>query len=569
SRLTDFIPFCALSEAKGMGIKMSQKFSRREFMTYMGVGTAAMIGAVSGLDKVAMAAGKTWEPDKAAQGIPSKFKPISRTRQNDVMLPQGFKYDIIATYGDVINSKGEKFGDSVDLTVYFPIDAVEGGNNSEEGLLWVNHEFPMPENYMKMLGMLGIVADKYENSLAAKYPDLLQMQKESVGGSVIRIKKENGTWKMIKDDKYNRRVHGNTKIELTGPASGSTAVKGAKVVYGSLGNCSGGRTLWNTVLSCEENTEYGKSYGWPDFVDEHYGWVVEVDPFNLDAPVRKHTALGRFAHENAAMGLTKDGRVVVYMGDDSRDEFFYKFISEKKFNPNNREANFSILESGTLYAADLYNGKWIALDYNKNEKLRTYKKAGANEPFFKSQADVVTFAREAGRAVGGTPMDRPEDVEIHPHDGTVYLSLTNNSKHGNFHGQILRFIPADEDHASDSFTFEVFAVGGQHNGFSCPDNLHFDSEGNLWVAEDYGDDEKVYEQFGNCAFLMIPTAGKNYGEAFQFLSGPVGSETTGPWFTPDEKTLFLNIQHPESWNPHPTHRFGRASTIAITGFKGV
>jgi secreted PhoX family phosphatase len=123
--------------------------------------------------------------------------------------------------------------------------------------------------------MLGINPASYNKSNLAQYPKLLAMQKEAVGGSVIHVKKEKGEWKLVENDTYNRRVDGTTSIELTGPARGSSAVKGATSVEGSLGNCSGGRTLWNTALSCEENTYYGKDYGWPKFTDEHYGWVME------------------------------------------------------------------------------------------------------------------------------------------------------------------------------------------------------------------------------------------------------------------------------------------------------
>jgi secreted PhoX family phosphatase len=441
---------------------------RRKFLTYMGSGTAALVAASSGIAVLAPKAEAATanhlmdgQPKGKGKKLTAPFKAIDRTWEDDIVLPNGYNYNIIASYGDVINSKGDKFGDAADLTVYFPIDSLKGGNNSEEGLIWANHEFPEPGNYLEILG---INPDTYDQSKLAQYPELLKMQKEAVGGSVIRVKKEKGVWKLVKDDTYNRRVDGTTPIQLTGPAAGTTAVKGAKVVQGSLGNCSGGRTLWNTALSCEENTEYGDDYGWPNFTDEHYGWVVEVDPFNANAPVRKHTALGRFAHENTAMGQTKDGRVVVYMGDDSRGEFFYKFISKKKFNPNNRQANLDILESGTLYVANLEEQTWISLDYKTNEKLQNYQKDG--KKFFTSQADVLTHAREAGRAVGATPLDRPEDVEIHPHDGSVFLALTNNSKHGNFHGQIIRFAPANDDHASDKFTFQVFVAGGRQSGIT-------------------------------------------------------------------------------------------------------
>ncbi|UOR11202.1 PhoX family protein [Halobacillus amylolyticus] len=538
---------------------------RRRFLTYMGSGTAALAVASTGISAAGSKKGHGQGPPHKGHGKPltAPFKSIERTWDNDLVLPKGYHYNIVASYGDVINSKGETFGDSADLTVYFPIDSLEGGNSSEDGVIWVNHEFPEPEHYMNMLG---INPESFDSFNLKNYPKLLNMQKESVGGSVIRVTKEDGQWKLVQDDQYNRRVTAKTPIKLTGPAAGSKAVKGATTVEGTLGNCSGGRTLWNTALSCEENTFYADDYGWPNFTDEHYGWVVEVDPFNPNRPIHKHTALGRFAHENAAMGLTKDGRVVVYMGDDKRDEFFFKFISDKTYNSSSREANFNLLEKGTLYVADLGNQKWIALDYDNNEDLQTYKKYG--ETFFKNQADVLTYARDAARAVGATPLDRPEDVEINPEDGSVFLSLTNNSDHGNFYGQIVRFEPAKEDHGSLEFTFQVFVAGGRESGITCPDNLHFDSKGNLWVVEDFAaTEDNVYSEYKNCGAFMIPTDGKNFGEPFQFASGPVGSEVTGPWLTPDERTLFLDVQHPATWNQHPGYEFGRSCLVTVEGGK--
>lgn len=541
--------------------KLSNELSRRKFLTYMGSSTAALVAASSGLGALtskasAMTADHLMDGQGKGSGKPLTvpFKPVERSWENELVLPNGYNYKIIASYGDEINSKGEIFGDAADLTVYFPIDSLEGGNNSEEGLIWVNHEFPEPQNYMKMLGINESTFDKKNLN---NYPKLLKMEKEAVGGSVIRVRKENGEWKMVKDDTYNRRVDGTTSIELTGPARGSNAINGAKIVEGSLGNCSGGRTFWNTALSCEENTEYGRSYGWPNFTDEHYGWVVEVDPFDATKPVRKHTALGRFAHENTALGLTEEGKVVVYMGDDKRDECFYKFISEKKFNANNRDANMDILEKGTLYVANLGKQQWIALDYATNSALQKE---------FADQAEVLINTRVAARVVGGTLLDRPEDVEIHPHDGTVFLALTNNSNHGNFHGQIVRFVPTNSDHGSDSFRFEVFVAGGKQSGITCPDNLHFDSKGNLWVVEDFGaTEDNVYAAYKNCGVFMIPTDGKNYGIPHQFASGPRGCELTGPWLTPDETTLFLDVQHPDTWNLYPGQSFGRSCLVAVQG----
>src|SRR5690606_11847873 len=144
--------------------------------------------------------------------------------------------------------------------------------------------------------------------------------------------------KMDTNSRDARRVTGLTKgIQLTGPARGSKAVNGATHVQGTWANCSGGMTLWNTVLSCEENFEDTAEKAGLDVT--HYGWVVEVDPFDENFTVRKHTALGRFNHENTAMGIADDGKLVVYMGDDKQDAGVYKFISKGKYEPSRGKAN--------------------------------------------------------------------------------------------------------------------------------------------------------------------------------------------------------------------------------------
>ena len=135
---------------------------------------------------------------------------------------------------------------------------------------------------------------------------------------------------------------------------------GATNVQGTFANCSGGKTLWNTVLSAEEN--YEDTCEAAGLNENHYGWIVEVDPFDPDFKVRKHTALGRFHHENAAMGLANDGRVAVYMGDDVKDACVYKFISKNKYVESHGKANSALLEEGTLYVANMGTGKWVAID---------------------------------------------------------------------------------------------------------------------------------------------------------------------------------------------------------------
>lgn len=309
----------------------------------------------------------------------------------------------------------------------------------------------------------------------------------------------------------------------------------------------------------------------------HYGWVVEVDPFDPKSTPKKHTALGRFSHENTAMVLASTGQLVVYMGDDARDQYVYKYVSKGKYDPKAGKANSRLLEDGTLYVANFGKGTWISLDLATNEALQKAAKDG--KPLFASQADVLINCRDAAKAVGATPMDRPEDLEVHPIDGSVFIALTNNSSHGNFYGQIVRLFEKDTQHAGEEFTFEIFATGGPQSGFSAPDNMAFDSAGNLWVVTDISSSSTntgIYQSFGNNGVFFIPTAGENKGVAVQFASGPVGSEMTGPWFTPDEKTLFLAVQHPgenlKSYDKPTSHwpkggnQVALPSVIAINGF---
>lgn len=346
---------------------------------------------------------------------------------------------------------------------------------------------------------------------------------------------------------------------------------------GTFANCSGGVTLWNTILSCEEN--FDSVVADTKLKDEtHYGWVVEVDPFDPNSIPKKHTALGRFSHENTAMTLAPNGQLVVYMGDDANDQYVYKYVSRGSYSKSTGKANARLLEEGTLYVANFGKGKWIALDYGKNEALQKAVDS-TGKLLFTSQADVLVKCREAAKAVGATAMDRPEDLEVHPIDGSVFISLTNNSKHGNFYGQIVRLFPKDNNHAAEEFTFEIFAAGGPQSGFAAPDNLAFDSAGNLWVVTDISSSSMnsgIYKTFGNNGVFFIPTSGSDKGVAAQFASAPVGAEMTGPWFAPDEKTLFMSVQHPgenlESYEA-PTSHWPKGGTsialpgvVAITGF---
>ncbi|MCM3090581.1 MULTISPECIES: PhoX family protein [unclassified Cytobacillus] len=543
------------------------ELNRRKFLTYVGTGVGALTVASTGLGamvpkaevKGVEAAAHLFGFQKKISGL--NFKPIDPTAKDDLVLPRGYKYDVVAAYGDVINKKGDTFGFNNDFTLYFPID------KDKRGLLWVNHE------YSSDLFVHGArpANGKYT---AAQIQKMLYSQ----GGSIIEVYRDKeGTWKMDTNSKYARRITGLTPFQLTGPARGSKAVGGATNVQGTFANCSGGRTLWGTVLSAEENFEStSKDAG---LNDTHYGWIVEIDPFDPHFKPRKHTALGRFNHENAAVGLTNDNRVVVYMGDDKKDACVYKFISKNKYVKSRGKANADLLEEGTLYVANMGSGEWVPLTIENVQKIAKGKADLLKK--FQTQADVAVHCHEAALLVGGTPTDRPEDVEISPFDKTVFIAHTNNDKHGNFHGHITRFIEDGDDLGALTFDFEIFAAGGKQSGFSAPDNLTFDSFGNLWTVTDMSSSKLntgIYTHFANNGMFVIPTIGKNTGEAFQFASAPAEAELTGPSFTPNETTLFLSVQHPGEETDdlsNPTskwpHRKGdtmpRPGVVAITGFK--
>jgi secreted PhoX family phosphatase len=583
--------------------------SRRRFLTFLGTGSTALAAGSAG---VLTGCARSEEQNSTKQesqsgesvptgGSPSFFKAIEPTDKDDLVLPEGFGYEIVRSAGDQLGG-GLTYGDHNDFVAYFPIDVLEGGDDSEDGILWVNHEYINP--------MFWSGYTDAENA-TKKTKAQIAREKAGVGGAVVRVKKEGDTWAFVEDDEHNRRIDATTPMDVTGPAAGSAEMRmrGKNEVTGTLANCGGGVTPWNTVLTCEENFQdfYGQrtddqgepgqgtddapealeiadTYRWLDDPGsaqpaEHYGWIVEVDPFEPESKPRKHTWLGRIRHENAAINVSDPGKVVVYTGHDEEDRAIYKFVSSGTYDPNDREANLGLLSDGMLYVADFASGRWVALDYENNP---IFKDNG-----YKSQAEVLVRTIDASALVDpetelpiGTPMDRCEDIEVHPETGQVYAALTNNELHGNFYGQIVRLTEKGGDPEATEFTYEVFAAGGPQSGFASPDNLMFDASNNLWVVNDISSDKVnagIYKTFKNNGAFVMPSGiegGVSGTDVFQFASGPVQAELTGPAFTPDGRTLFLAIQHPgeESESPNnPTSTWPggegpKSSLVAITGF---
>jgi secreted PhoX family phosphatase len=364
-----------------------------------------------------------------------------------------------------------------------------------------------------------------------------------------------------------------------------------------INNCAGGITPWGTWLSCEENfngyflgklpddhpercsfERYGigaAAYAWGrfhhrfDLANEpneanRFGWVVEIDPFDPSSTPKKRTALGRFKHEGAAGIVNRDGRYVIYLGDDERFDYVYKFVTAGRVDPQNRAANFGLLDEGTLsvarYDADGY-GTWLELVHGQGPLTE------ANG--FTSQADVLIETRRAADLLGATKMDRPEDIEANHRTDRVYVMLTNNTRPKddqvdaanprakNAFGHIVEMMPVGGDHADPRFTWEILvkcgdpsvtSVGATFSSettrsgwFGMPDNCSVDGQGRLWIATDGNDAKKTGRADGLWA---IETEGRLRGTSKHFFRVPVGAEMCGPFFTPDDETLFLAVQHP-------------------------
>jgi secreted PhoX family phosphatase len=563
------------------------------------------------------------------------FTEVPRSTDDKSHVPPGYTAQVLLRQGDPIRADApeynpatqtgadqeKQFGTDADFISFMPLPL--GSKSSTRGLLGVNHE-----NHRAAICFPGnpkqLSRQQVEVQIAAQ------------GFSITEIAKEGNQWRVVKDSRYNRRISGNAPMRISGPAAGSERMKtsadptGTRS-FGTLNNCAGGTTPWGTMLTAEENIQNyftgdagkgpeaaarkrynisgkGRYADWARYQDRwnldkepnepnRFGWIVEIDPYDPNHTSVKRTALGRCAHECATHAVSHDGRVAIYSGDDARMEFVYKFVTEGKFDPANREANRELLDRGTLYVARFEpNGKmrWLPLVHGQGPLT------AANG--FNSQADVVIEARRAGTLLGATPMDRPEDVEPHPVTGNIYVVMTFNERRTaaqvdaanpraeNKWGHIIEIIPpranGKPDHAATECDWGFFIVAGDPskpeqraryanppspNGWVCaPDNVAFDPKGRIWISTDGQEDAGGF----NDSLYAATTSGPNRGATRCFFTAPDGAEVCGPEFTPDGKTLFLSIQHPGEGSTYdkPSTRWPdfrpdlppRGSVLAIT-----
>jgi secreted PhoX family phosphatase len=560
-------------------------------------------GAAAGL--AAVSAGSLGGATPAGAQGAAGFTPVAMTPDDRLVVPPGYTAQVLVRWGDPLWNgapefepakqsgvrQARQFGNDADFIGYLPLPA--GSGSSTRGLLGVNHE-----NFRGTIGHPG-----WDRKNESKTREMVDTEVMGHGFSVIEITRAaGGAWSLVKSSAYTRRITGDTPMAIRGPASGhplmrTAADPGGVLARGTLNNCAGGVTPWGTFLTGEENIQnyftgkadvvadpalrtvharYGigtGAYGWGRFHDRfdllkepnepnRFGWVVEIDPYEPQSVPVKHTALGRMAHEGATVIIAASGRPAVYMGDDRRYEYIYKFVADGRYDPANRLANLKLLETGTLYAArfkDDGTGDWVALVQGQGPLTP------ANG--FSSQAEVVIAARRAADLVGATKMDRPEDVEPNWKTGKVYAAMTYNEQRkpaevnranprpDNKWGHIVEITEDGGDHTGTTFRWEMFILAGDprnpahkadyqgHTDVSpiaAPDNLAFDDQGRMWVATDGLDDTLG----GNDAVFMVETEGAGRGRSQQFLSGPSGCEVCGPAFTPDNRTFFCAIQHP-------------------------
>jgi hypothetical protein len=605
----------------------ARAFARRSVLKGGAVaGAIALYGAAAGPAAAAPVAGALpgglGRASGRVDGLGTHaFTPVQPNVADRVTVPSGYRSDVVIAWGDPVlrdappfdvnaqtpEAAARQFGYNCDYVGVIP-------DRGDRALMVVNHEYT-DEQLMFPTG-------RYDSAT------IKRIAMASHGMAVVEVMRgpRPGSWRQVpvRRARRNRRVTVDTPFSLVGPAAGHARLRTAadpagRTVLGTLNNCAGGSTPWGTVLSGEENfngyfdasgpldTRYAESYarygvsgrgrGWHEVEDRfdltkephepfRFGWIVELDPTDPRSTPRKHTMLGRFKHEGANVTIADTGHAVVYMGDDERGDYIYRFVSRDRFHPGRgvaaRRHNLSLLTAGTLSVARFDGdgtadgvhdgtGEWIPLTSDTQSYVPGM-----------DVADVLIDTRLAADKVAPTRMDRPEDIEPNPVNGRVYCALTNNSQRGttfpvdeanplassmtrptlgaplrqqsgNRNGYVLELTPTGEDHTASRFTWDLMLVCGDPEapesyfaGFpkgrvspiSCPDNVAFDAVGNLWISTDGS------ALGGNDGLFRVPVEGARRGHVEQFLTVPVGAETCGPLISDDQQSVFIAVQHP-------------------------
>jgi hypothetical protein len=618
--------------AKTIGDIVDVRLSRRGFLG----GLAAASGFLATGCSTTSATPETVSTENAV----FSFDEITRGMDKTHHVPAGYTTDVVMRWGDPLFEDSpvfdpfnqseaaqlRQFGYNNDYLGFVPLAASDG--EQQRGLLCVHHE------YVSTMLMQPGVAANYPESMT-KERCLTEMAAH--GGSVVELAKTKDGWAPVVGSQYNRRITAHkTPMQITGPAAGSDRLKTradpeGRLVAGTMNNCAGGITPWGTWLMSEENfngnflgevaanhpeaenhERYGVPSGWYQWgrhfdrfnvskepnEPNRFGWIVEVDPMDPTSTPKKRTALGRFKHEGAENVIAPNGRMVVYMGDDQRFDYVYKFVTKDRYDAKNPENNRDLLDEGTLYVARFYDDgevEWMPLTFGEGPLTP--------ENGFNSQADVLISTRLAADLLDATPMDRPEDVEPDPNTGKVWVMLTNNHRRtedelsaanpraNNAFGHIIEIVEPDGDFTATRSKWEILVkcgdpkiaeVGATWNPLTSdqgwlgsPDNCAIDPSGRLWVSSDGNEATGASD-----GLWAMETTGERRGTGKAFFRAPIGAEVCGPRFTDDGETLFIAVQHPGDGKgatfEAPTTRWPdfkdngppRPSVLAIRKIKG-
>jgi secreted PhoX family phosphatase len=641
--------------------------------------TGATVAAVSSLGLSLSACGSDNNDDNNIGITPTPevkplktltFKPVAKSLEDKVSIPEGYSYSVIVALGDPILAGTAEYkndgtdtdfdkrsGDHHDGMEWFGLSADGKASTSaiDRGLLAMNHEATTNKSFSSFF----VHANGGTNTLPRPSTEV---DKEVAlhGLAIVEVQKTSNKWSRTSSSNFNARITPLTPMQLSGPVSGNALVKtkyatDGKTCRGTLNNCGTGKTPWNTFLTGEENwggyftrtalddairadksvtslKRYGRFAGsasrhawetagtadqyqrWDlskkgtstDGTDDYrnelntFGYIVEMDAYDKTKKLKKRTALGRFAHESASFGIPKAGQPLsVYMGDDSKNEYMYKFVSTALWNPADATAADRLaigdkyLDDGKLYVAKFNadsTGQWIELSIN-NPAIKNYVVYA-----FADQADVFVNARLAGDAVGATKMDRPEWGGVNPITGEIYQTLTNNSNRtldpvanpeplandktvllpdganprvyidlkadkdptkpakeqkGNPNGQIIR---VKEGSSVNAFNWDIYLFGAEAGAdstkinlsklnadqdFSSPDGIAFSQNtGVCWIQTDDG----AYTDVTNCMMLAaipgnIADGGKSQTLSYTKADGSPLSVVTPVGATPTNDNL--------------------------------
>ena len=592
---------------------MDRALSRRDLMKGVMV-----FGGVAALGNTLFPAITEAAPHRFA------FYAIDASTADNITVPPGYSAQVMVRWGDPLWSDGEEFDQKTRGTASSQAVSFGDNNDGMEVYAYGNKTILIANNEYTNVRI--IWGNRWKRK--AQNDDDILKGMNAHGLTVAEIEQKDGQWSIVKDSPFNRRLTPDVEMDIAGPAAGHNLMKttidpAGMVAQGTFNNCGNGSTPWGTYLACEENfngyfatdnqdlaisaemkrygvTPLGLGYGWEKIDDRfdlakepnecnRHGYVTEVDPTDPNSRPKKRTALGRFKHENAEVVVNGDGHIVVYMGDDERGEFLYRYVSNGVYAPG--AETDTLLDDGRLYVAkfsDDGTGEWLEL---------TPQSTG-----MANMAEICIHTRIAASTVGATTMDRPEWVSANPNAAEVYCCLTNNKNRGlktnaggdetpvggpnpreaNRYGQIVRWRPHSGDHTGNSFDWDLYVLAGnptvhgdanagsdnitKDNMFNSPDGLKFDSNGILWIQTDgnYSNEDNYAGQGNNQMLAADPAS----GEIRRFLTGPKQAEVTGLTWSPDRRTMFVGIQHPGergdgNW-PDGGNSVPRSAILAIT-----